>query len=139
MEQEDYIKRQIDQLGRVLGKMLAGLTGLKTGGLAGDGIETAGRALKDELDLDIDDLVSIPADELVKILQTRRNMNSDNFEKLADILLLLAGEFENKMTSNPEKLKLYKSSLAILRHVDETSSTYSLDRHEKIMKIKKML
>ena len=138
MEQEDYIKRQIDQLGRILGKILTDLLGLKTGGLAGEGIEAAGRALKSELDMDIDDLVSVPADELIKVLQTRRNMNTDNFEKLADILLLLAGDFENKMTFNPGKLKLYERSLAILRHVDETSSTYSFDRHEKIRKIIKM-
>jgi len=41
MDQEDYLIRQISQLGRVLGKILAGLLGLKATGQINSGIETA--------------------------------------------------------------------------------------------------
>ena len=48
MQQEDFLKRQIDQLGQVLGKILADLIGLKAVGQIGEGIEASSQALKKE-------------------------------------------------------------------------------------------
>lgn len=56
MEQRDYLQKQIDQLGRVLGKLLADLIGLKNQGEISEGIEIISQKLKDELDLDLESL-----------------------------------------------------------------------------------
>jgi hypothetical protein len=139
MEQEDYIKRQIDQLGQVLGKLLAGMFGFKTAGMPGMGIRSAGEALKGELDLDIDALVSVPAGRLIPILEAVKGMNCDNLEKLADILLLLAEESGHNHAGNPLAKKLYAAALTIFAHVDETGTTYSFDRHRKISEIRDLI
>ena len=45
MQQEDWLIRQINQLGRVLGKILSDLLGLKTQGRVSEGIEAAEQTL----------------------------------------------------------------------------------------------
>ena len=133
MEQEDYIKRQIDQLGRALGKILADLIGLKTGGEMSEGIEEADQALKNALNLKIDDLISIPAEKFIQTLQEAGKLNNDNLDKLADLLFLIAEELDQNEPENEKIKNLYIRSLIIYEHIDKTSSTYSFDRHNKIM------
>ena len=58
MEQRDYIKRQIEQIGILLGRMLSTLLGLRSGGDTGSAIQQICGELKDELDIDIDSLAS---------------------------------------------------------------------------------
>jgi hypothetical protein len=82
MEQEDYLKRQIDQLGRVLGKILSDLCGSKTRGMISSGIEAASHDLKTELDMDINTLVSIPTSKLIDTLQQRKEPKPLNTQYL---------------------------------------------------------
>jgi hypothetical protein len=65
LPQEDYLKRQIDQLGQVLGKILADLIGLKTQGHIGEGIEEVNQKLKSELNLNINELTLIPVENFI--------------------------------------------------------------------------
>ena len=134
--QEDFIKRQIDQLGKVLGKILADLLRLKSGGSLDAGIEEAGQALKMELGLNIDGLVSIPAESFITTLLEIRKFTDNNFEELAEILFLIAEELYTSNTQNEKMKKLYERSLIIFELLDNMSSTYSFDRHTKINKIK---
>jgi len=73
------------------------------------------------------------------MLKEGNKLSNDNFEKLADILLLLAGEPDPSKTDNDKKNKLYERSLAIYEHLDRTTTTYSFDRHSKIERIKNAL
>jgi len=139
MQQEDWLIRQINQLGRVLGKILADLLGLKAQGLVSEGIEAAEQALKNELDLNIDDLNSISTERFIKTLQEGKKLSDDDFDKLADIFLLIAEELDESGADNDKKEKLYKKALTIYEYVDKTGSTYSFDRHSKIEKIKNAL
>jgi hypothetical protein len=139
MQQEDWLIRQINQLGRVLGKILADLLGLKTQGQIGEGIEAAKQALKNELDLNIDDLISIPTEQFIKTLQVGKKLSDDDFDKLADIFLLIAEELDKSGADDDKKEKLYEKALTIYEYVDKTGSTYSFDRHSKIEKIKSAL
>ncbi|MEI7663692.1 MAG: hypothetical protein WCK34_15905 [Bacteroidota bacterium] len=137
MEQEDYLKRQIDQLGRVLGKILADLTGPGTRGQVSDSMGTVSQALKAALDLNLDELVAIPAETFLEVLKVERNMSSDSFEKLAAILFLVAEETGRHHGDIEKAWKFYEHALVIFEHLDKTSSTYSFDRHSMIMKIQK--
>jgi hypothetical protein len=113
MQEEDWIIRQINQLGRVLGIILADLIGLKNQGQMGEGIEAAEQALKNELNLNIDDLTSIPAEKFIKTLQEGNKLSDENFDKLADIFFLIAEELDQGGTDNEKKKKLYERSLTI--------------------------
>ena len=139
MEQEDYIKRQIDQLGRVLGKILSGLMGLKARGQASQGIESASQALRTELGLNLEDLTLIPTDSFLTTMLDTRKFSDNNFEQLAEIMFLIAEEL-NSMDTDVSIMKLlYERALVIFEILDKTSSTYSFDRHSKIEKIKNAL
>ena len=139
MQQEDFLKRQIDQLGQVLGKIFAGLIGLKDQGRMREGIETASQALKTGLGLNIDDLTLIPTESFLTTLLDTNKFSDNNFEKLAEIMFLVAEELKVRNTDIGKMKKLYERSLIIFEILDLTSSTYSFDRHRKIEKIKKAL
>ena len=139
MQQEDYIKRQIDQLGRVLGKILADLMGLKARRQASLEIESVSQALKTELGLTIDDLTLIPTDSFLTTLLDTKKFSDNNFEQLAEIMFLIAEELNIKNTDVGKMKQLYERALIIFEILDKTSTTYSFDRHSKIEKIKKVL
>jgi len=138
-EQEDYIKRQIDQMGQVLGKILAGFTGFKACGQVNQGIEAAGRALTAELGLNFDDLALIPAESFLTTLLETKKFSENNFEKLAELMFLVAEELKGGNTGGVQMKNLYGRALIIFEILDQTSSTYSYDRHSKIEKIRKVL
>ena len=94
MEQRDYIKRQIEQIGILLGRMLSTLLGLRSGGDTGSAIQQICAGLKDELDLDIDILASADAETVIKELQTK------GFDY--DLLIRLRGVIDSMAASLPE-------------------------------------
>ena len=57
MVRRDYLQKQIDLLGRVLGKILSDLLGLKSVGEIMEGIDSSYLALKEELNLDLEELI----------------------------------------------------------------------------------
>ena len=94
MEQRDYIKRQIEQIGILLGRMLSTLLGLRSGGDTGSAIQQICGELKDELDLDIDSLASADTEVMIKDLQTK------GFDY--DLLIRLRGVIDSMAASLPE-------------------------------------
>jgi hypothetical protein len=136
MQQEDWLIRQINQLGRALGKILADLLGLKALGRVSEGIETADKNLISELDLNMDALTAIPTELFIKTLQEGKQFSNDMLEMLADIFLIIAEEFEQSGKDEEKKKKLYERSLTIYEYLDKTSATYSFERHYKIERIR---
>ncbi|MEI6884555.1 MAG: hypothetical protein WCO02_08710 [Bacteroidota bacterium] len=136
MEQEDFLKRQIDQLGRALGRILAGLMGLKVRLQSSPGIEAADHALKTELGLNLDDLCLIPAESFLTAMIDTKKFSDNNFEQLAEIMFLVAEDLNIKGAGALKAEKLYERALLIFEILDKTSTTYSFDRHRKIEKIK---
>ena len=94
MEQRDYIKRQIEQIGILLGRMLSTLLGLRSGRDSGSAIQQICGELKDELDLDIDMLASADAETVIKELQTK------GFDY--DLIIRLRGVIDSMAASLPE-------------------------------------
>ncbi len=131
MEQHDYLQRLIEQLGRVLGKISYYLLGLKNQGQIEDGIEITNQTLKGELDFDIQELTNIPTDNFIETLQTKKGISNENLNKLADILLLIAENRQNK-----DDKMLYEKCLTIYEYLEKAENVYSLIRQEKIGRIK---
>lgn len=136
MEKRDLIKDQIEQLGRVLGKILADLIGLKSSGQLEQGIEMSKRQFKSELDIDIDKLVALSKDEL-KICLVERKMVIGHFETLGEYLKEIGNR---KMSYDKNKAKDYLTkSLELLDLEDEISKTMSFERQNLKSKIENML
>jgi hypothetical protein len=134
MEQRDYIKRQIDQLARVLGTIFSDLFGLKGKGQINDGIAATNQAFKGELDLDLEELCAIRSDNFINTLKTEKNFSNGNLDKLADILLLVADNGQDKNNK-----MLYEKCFTIYEYLTKVENVYSLDRQWKIERIKNMI
>lgn len=133
MEQRDYLKKQIDQLGQVLAKIFSDLLGLKNSGQINAGLEITSQALKNELDIDIQALLDIPTDNFIDILTSQKNLTNDNLDKLAEILLLIA---DNRQDDNK---KLYEKCLTIYEYLEKAENIYTLDRQWKMKRIENEL
>ena len=134
MEQKDYLQKQINQLGRLLGELLSNLLGLKSQGQINDGVEITNQVLKRELDLNIQELINIRTDNFINTLKTGKSFNNQNLDKLADILLLIADNKQGK-----DKQMLYEKCLTIYEYLEKVENVYSLDRQWKIERIKNVL
>ena len=134
MRQDDYFLRQIDILGRILGKILTDLLKKKGTGEIMDTVEVTAQALKSELDIDLNSLLLVGNESLVEFLKTEKKFGEQHLEKMAELFFILGQDLKN------EKALLYlEKSVTIYEYLNKTSSTYSLDRIYKIDKIKKMI
>ena len=134
MEQEDYLKRQIDQLGRVLGKILTKLLGLGSNGQASQRIETTNQILKEESDLNIQELIDLKTDGFINTLISEKNFTHKNLDQLAEILLLIADSKPDK-----DKKNIYEKCLTIYEYLETAEKTYAFDRQMKIKQLKNRL
>lgn len=135
MYSRDYFKKQIDELGRVLTSLLSDLFKLKNAGNTSAGIEATNEVLQNELAIDLPQLLSIPDDTFIEELK-KKQITDDNLNRLAEILLVLAEDVNERDTDS--KVLLYKKCLLLLEHVQQSDSTYSMERHEKIERVKKI-
>jgi hypothetical protein len=134
MIQDDYFLKQIDILGRTLGKILANLLNLKSQGEIIEVIEITARTLKSELDLNLNELLNTSNTNLIKFLQDDKKFNSDHLEKIAEILFELGS-----VVNNDIKINVLEKSLTIYDYLNHKSLTYSHDRLMKIEKIRTIL
>lgn len=139
MGQEDYLKRQFDQLGKVLGRILTNLIALKEDKHALEIYEITNRALKKEMDMDIDQLLAIPADQFLELFNNQKGLNNKHLEKLGDIFYNLADLMDQDDLDGEKKRALYQRTTEIYQYLNETGSVYSLQRQFLIDKIRKMI
>jgi len=136
MEHRDLIKDQIEQLGKVLGKILSDFLGLKTIGQVSQGIEIANKQLKSRLDIDIDKLLSID-NNMFKEYFEKRMMPPEHLEILSKYLKEVG---ETKITTNINDAKVYlNKSLELLVLIDDITKTMSFERMNQKLQIENML
>lgn len=134
MEQRDHLKKQIDDLAQVLGKLLTGLLQLKTEGTIQESLELTNQTLKTALNQDLDELLAIPDETFISDLKARKIKN-EAFDKLAEVFLVLA---DNEGVSEKGKL-MYKKSFLLLEKLESVEPIYSMDRHRKLERLKKLI
>ena len=135
MIRQDYFLKQIEELGRVLGQILAKMLGLKNNALAGRQIEEACQTLQNEAELDIEQLLKVPSDKFVQVLQENRAMDDANLDSFAAILFHFAENTEDKEKAT----LLYERSLLIYSHLDRSSTLFSFERSYYLEQIRKAL
>jgi hypothetical protein len=134
MQKQDYLIRQIDQLGCVLGKILYDLLELKSEGKLHLGTKLTQIQLMKALG--IGDFTAIPSEDFLEIIQIKNILSNDSLETLADILFLLAEEGVYQNSCEEKVHQLFERSHIIYQHLENIESTYSLNRHYKMDKIK---
>ncbi len=136
MEQRDYFMRQIEQLGRALGKALADLAGYRKTGNVAEGIEQGVQFLKTEVDIDIDEVLSFSSEELTAFLKSRLH-STLIMDQLAALLYEMG--IDREEINGDLVHDFYKTALAIYRFIDESESSYSIERQEKIKELESKL
>ena len=136
MEKRDLLKDQIEQLGRVLGKIVSDFLGLKSSGETTAGIEISNEQLKNELDMDLSILLELDKYDLKKYL-TSRKLNTEHIEILSKYLeeIGLSKVAENKTEADKY---LYKS-LTLIELVEEISKEMSFERINRKYRIENAL
>lgn len=138
MEQRDWLQRQIDQLGIFLANLIAGLHELRSRKKAFDAAEITYRALKDEIILDLDEIIGLDPEEVIPCLQNRK-FNNNSLNSLAEILLFIADDIRSRETEVARSRRYYEKSLIIYEYLNQTDSTFYIDRSSKIDRISKLL
>ncbi len=93
MEQRDYLTRQFEQLGIVLGKLLSKILNIKGNGP--EAIAVVNSYFAEDVGLDLAWLCMIDDDQLIFFLQNTICFGRDDLDKLANLLTLVA---ERKLT-----------------------------------------
>lgn len=138
MEYRDYLKRQIEEAGQVLARIMADLTGFKNQGKVNEGIENVQLTLKSELDLDLERLMPMAPGELIDALTRNEKLQEENFDQLADLLDELADGLMWQNQADRAK-DLYEKILILYQHLDQTGTAFSFNRHAKIEKVRQKL
>lgn len=132
--EQDYIKRLIEEIGRILGKIASDIIGLKNQGQVGEVYEIVRQNFKAELDFDMDQLLAIDNENLIRYLTEEKGFSTVDMEKLADIWCMVAED-----TTRERQFRLWTSGLTLYEYVEETGGTYSIERNGKMEWIRGVL
>ncbi len=137
-ERRDFLKKQLDQLGRVLGKMLADLLGLKQQGQVSEALNAVDESLQKALSLNLVSLIAIHPRELVAWLRQEKQFQHQHLEPMADILYEAAEGFLLQNDTDTARA-LWERALALYEHIQDSETTFSLERHYRIGQLKKLV
>jgi len=131
--------RQIHQLTQVLVRVIATLAGFKTPGQGREAIEISNKALSEQLDLDVEDLLGMDEDDMLEELEDHPGMNHENLEYIADLFYELGVIVSKEEDPEMDNLDLWQRSLLIYKHIEFEGNVYSIDRNHKISEIEEQL
>lgn len=133
MEKQDYLKRQIDQLGKVLGELLVKITGSGRNLDASETLEIVSQVLDENLELDMEQLLIIPDAQFIEALKRHELLNDFNLEILGDLLARMAIQDSSRRKS------LANRALLIYEHLEQSNKTFSFTRNQKMEKARGLL
>ena len=126
MQQRDILKDQIEQLGKVLAKVLSDFLGLKAQGNVAQAVEMSNEKLQAELDINIEKLIALKEGDLSKYL-TSRVYTDEHLEFLSEYLVELGKTKTTKLEVN----SYLQKAIALLDLADEVSESVSFERMNK--------
>lgn len=135
MPQYDYLKNQIDELGRFLAQLVSDFLKMKKGGQQKEAVEFVENALKENLDLSLDHLIKITPEETIELLKSGQSQSFVHLDHMAKILFHLAAIEADK----DQKIKLIKQSEIFYSYLLDKDPIYSFERHQQMEKIMVML
>jgi len=134
MEQNDYLKRQIDQLGEVLAALLSKLTNAKGAEQTSETVTLVNQNIKTLLGIDIGALSVFSHANTFYKLHEQYSLTNEHLEILADIML-----YQAQYAAKSEKISFLENCLAIYTYLQATEKNYSIHRHWKTEQIRKLI
>jgi len=126
MQQRDLLKDQIEQLGKVLAKLLADFFALKSKGNVSLGIEQTNDQFISKVDIDIEAMAGMSEKELNDYLDSRL-LTVPHLELLAKYLYEVGLE-KKRSSGHANGLRYFNAAKALLDYADRTSATFSFER-----------
>ncbi len=137
-EKRDYLMVQIEQMGQVLGQMLAYLLGIKGAGSASLSLDEIKQTYKDELDLPLDLILEARGEEIIQLLTGKVKYMDHHLEKMGDILSETGELYEDAGDSDTAR-NLRQKALIIYEHLQDTAKAFSMERMQKISRLRDSL
>lgn len=138
METSDYLMRQFNQLGKVLGKLLADLFEPDNTATAHQLIENINQELITALNLDINKIIEIPSEKLIAELEEKYEAKFVNFEDFAEFLYQVGHLYQGQNKLETSKL-IFKQAFTIYNHLLEKGNTFSLEIHQRCKELENIL
>lgn len=129
MPREDSLMRQISELGFALKRLMERMKGGKTGGGLTLDSDTVNVTMNEELGFDLNRLLAVEREKVIPFLLENPGFSADNLEFFADYLVAIG-----RGSVNQENL--YGKATVIYEHVDTITATFSMERFNKLQKIR---
>ncbi len=134
MRKEDYLKKQADKLGQILGFVLAKLLKIKTENNFSIKLMDVLENFEKEQGLNIENCIKFSDEEFINQL-LHNNITIENFESFAEILYEIGILNENSR----DKLNYLNKAKLLFELTNNLSTTYSLQAKIKLNEINKLL
>ncbi|MDF2453232.1 MAG: hypothetical protein K0S26_2736 [Bacteroidota bacterium] len=135
MHKRDYLVKQFEEFGRVMGVIL----GLRKENKFSELSELLSESVKKYTPTEIDYVESMKDEILIDILTQEKKLTDEQLKMLGDLLFEKGNYYSATHTTEIESNNCYKKSLVIYLFLKEHATlTYSLDMHYKLEILEKM-
>ena len=135
MASRDYLIRQIEEMGIFLAILLRRILKMKEENQQGQ-METAVReSLFSELKLDVEQVVVLNDNDFLAVAKEHFTSETQ-LEKFADILMILGKEIVS--TFSLTKANYLLKALLLFNHLQNTTTSFSYERRNKILEIEEL-
>jgi hypothetical protein len=134
-EKRDYLMQQIEQMGQVLAQMLAYLLGMKMTGNASLSLDEIRQTYHDRLNLPLDLILETPKEKIIRLLTEKVKYMDRHLEKMGDVLSE-TGDLYSAAGDQVSAKDLRGKALVIYTHLQDTEKTFSMERMQKISRLR---
>lgn len=134
MQRQDYIIKQIDQLGKVLSKLLADVLGLKHDLKITEAETIVNTVFEKDLGFNFDELLKIKDAELIAFLSSNK-FDLISMEELANLFF----EIGDSSTEKEKQINCFSKAKIIYNHLNSERKTYSFDFMTKLNAMEKQI
>ena len=132
---QDYLKKQIDQLGKVMAKLFADLMGLKSDFRITEAEELVNTVFEKELGFNFDEIVKQKNENLIQFLSVEKKFSQETLEDIANIIFELGITLDDKN----KQANYFQKAILLFEHLNTERKTFSFDFMVKINKMKELL
>ncbi|MDP2385958.1 MAG: hypothetical protein Q8M29_06285 [Bacteroidota bacterium] len=139
----DYFQNQMDQMARVLGKLLADLLGLKSEGKILEANDLTLEVFSKDIGFDFEEIKTTPPERLVDFLIEKKQFSDEHIQHIANILFELGMEKDpstgSGQAAKESKRVLYSRAYVLYEYLNSVGTTFSFDFLLKMNRIKEEL
>jgi len=138
METFDYLKKQIDELTKVLKKLIKEITTLKVDGRVDETIEIINKGLLEGLNMNLEEITNSPLEYFISSITADDKLSNQNLDLLAD-LFFRVGVLLQKQDDREQAKRLFNRSLLIYEYLLRIEIDFSYERHLRLKELKEYL